>query len=93
MAPEQATGDNVGHPADIYSLGITFYELLTGRVPFTQGDVAYHHRHTEPPDPRSLVDGLPDAMALLVLEMIRKDPAERCASVAEVERRLEQLIG
>ena len=54
MAPEQSIGDAVDHRADLYSLGITLFELATGCVPFTEGDVAYHHRHTPPPDPRVL---------------------------------------
>jgi tRNA A-37 threonylcarbamoyl transferase component Bud32 len=92
MAPEQAKGDSVDHRADIYALGITLYELIAGRLPFVEGDVAYHHRHTQPPDPRSVATGIPDDLAELVLEMIEKDPARRTESAREVERRLEQII-
>jgi tRNA A-37 threonylcarbamoyl transferase component Bud32 len=92
MAPEQATGDRVDHRADLYALGITLFELSVGRVPFDKGDVAYHHRHTEPPDPRSLADGIPDPLAELILQLISKDPDERCNSAEEVEQRLERMI-
>ena len=36
--------------------------------PFSEGDVAYHHRHTTPPDPRSAVPDLPEALATLILQ-------------------------
>ncbi len=89
MAPEQAEGGKVDYRADIYALGVTLFELAAGRVPFPDGDVAYHHRHTPPPDPRTIANGIPDALAELILEMIRKDPNQRCSSIAEVEQRLE----
>ncbi|MBW2697018.1 MAG: protein kinase [Deltaproteobacteria bacterium] len=92
MAPEQATGDRVDHRADLYSLGITLFELAVGHVPFQKGEVAYHHRHTEPPDPRSLADGIPDALAELILQLLRKDPDARCGSAEEVQKRLECII-
>src|SRR6185295_8453927 len=40
MAPEQSAGEQVDHRADLYALGVTFFELLTGGVPFKDGDVA-----------------------------------------------------
>ena len=54
MAPEQAAGEELDHRADLYALGVTLFELLVGRVPFTEGDVTYHHRHTPAPDIREL---------------------------------------
>jgi tetratricopeptide (TPR) repeat protein len=92
MAPEQAAGDRVDHRADLYALGVTLFELVVGRLPFVKGDVAYHHRHTEAPDPRSLANGVPDALAELILELMRKDPAERCGSAGEVEERLDRIV-
>jgi tetratricopeptide (TPR) repeat protein len=84
MAPEQVTGADVDHRADLYGLGATFFELATGQVPFPDGDVTYHHRHTPPPDPRRRRPDLPDALAELILKLLAKDPAERCASAGEV---------
>jgi tRNA A-37 threonylcarbamoyl transferase component Bud32 len=91
MAPEQITGQSVDGRADIYALGVTFFELVTGSFPFPGGDVAYHHRHTPPPDPRSQAPELPEALAELILHMLEKQPENRCASAAEVTRRLNPL--
>jgi len=91
MAPEQIAGEEVDARADLYALGATLCELATGRVPFSDGDVTYHHRHTPPPDPRRRVPGLPDALAELVLELLEKDPGRRCPSADLVVGRLEAL--
>ena len=93
MAPEQAAGDQVDGRADIYALGITFFEMLTGHVPFREGDVQFHHRHTPPPDPREGVADIPPAMAELVLHMMAKKPEDRCASASAVLSRLQQIVG
>ncbi|MCA9509984.1 MAG: protein kinase, partial [Myxococcales bacterium] len=91
MAPEQAVGGDVDHRADLYALGVTLFELATGKVPFEEGDVTLHHRETPPPDPRSLAPGMPDALAALILALMAKDPAARPASAHEVRERLEQI--
>ena len=53
MAPEQALGENVDHRADLYALGVTFWNLLTNAFPFESGDVTFHHRNTPAPDVRT----------------------------------------
>ncbi len=92
MAPEQAAGEQIDGRADVYALGITFYEMLTGVVPFREGDVQFHHRHTPPPDPRGAVGDIPPAMAELVLEMLAKKPEDRVASAGQVLARLQQIV-
>jgi tetratricopeptide (TPR) repeat protein len=92
MAPEQAAGETIDHRADIYAFGVTLFEFITGRVPFQEGDVQYHHRHTPPPDPRSIEPGCPDALAELVLEMMAKSPDDRVADAATVGARLEAIL-
>jgi hypothetical protein len=91
MAPEQSLGDAVDHRADLYALGITLFELATGCVPFTEGDIAYHHRHTPPPDPREMIEDIPAELAELILHLIAKDPDDRCQSAQEVSERLQPL--
>ena len=91
MSPEQIVGSVVDQRTDLYSLGVTLFELVTGRVPFSQGDIAYHHRHTPPPDPRRLVPDVPGALAELLLDLLMKDVSRRCPSADELCRRLESL--
>ena len=91
MAPEQAAGENLDARADLYALGVTFFELVTGNVPYREGDVVYHHRHSPIPDPRERIEGIPDELALLILHLLAKDPAQRCASARDVATRLANL--
>jgi tRNA A-37 threonylcarbamoyl transferase component Bud32 len=91
MAPEQATGEPVDGRADLYALGATLFELLTGAVPFAEGDALHHHRHTPPPDPRASGVEMPDALADLILALLAKAPAERPPSAADVVARLRAI--
>jgi serine/threonine protein kinase len=77
--------------ADVYSFGATLFEMVTGRVPFSEGDVTYHHRHTPPPDPRELASEMPDALAELILDMLAKSPDDRPPSAHAVYTRLEAV--
>jgi serine/threonine-protein kinase len=90
MAPELSSGGAVDTSVDMYSLGVSLFALLTGRVPFRDGDVIHHHRHTPPPDPRGLVEDLPETLAALVLELLAKRPEQR-PDAAQVGERLEAL--
>jgi serine/threonine-protein kinase len=93
MAPEQAAGEAVDHRADLYAFGATLFELVAGSVPFADGDVAYHHRHTPAPDLRQRVAGVPEAFAELVGSLLAKRPEDRPATSAEVGRRLQEIAG
>jgi serine/threonine-protein kinase len=90
MSPEQTLGKNVDHRSDIYSLGVTIFELATGTLPFREGNLPYHHVHTPPPDPREFSADLPQAIAAIIERCLRKDPAERYQSAREI---LEELKG
>ena len=90
MSPEQVLGGDIDHRTDLYSLGVTLFELVTGRVPFDQGDIAYHHRHTPPPDPRELVPELDAALADLILRLLAKDREDRPPTAQAV---LDELRG
>ncbi len=84
MSPEQTLGRAIDPRTDLYSLGVTLFELATGRLPFTEGNLPYHHVHTPPPDPRELVPDLPDALAGVILRCLQKDPAHRYQSAREL---------
>jgi serine/threonine-protein kinase len=92
MAPEQASGEPVDARTDLYSLGATLFQLVTGTVPFEEGDVAYHHRHTAPPDARERLATVPAELAELLLKMMAKAPTERVQSAAEVGARLKPIF-
>ncbi|HEV8323581.1 MAG TPA: protein kinase [Myxococcota bacterium] len=79
MAPEQVSGDPVDARTDVYAFGIILYEMLTGTLPFN-GDTpiscALARLRDDPPDPRTLAP-LPDALAVLVLRCLQREPAGR----------------
>jgi tetratricopeptide (TPR) repeat protein len=91
MAPEQAAGEELDHRADLYAFGVTLYQLVTGTVPFREGDLTYHHRHTAPPDPRTHVQGIPEALAEVILQLLAKAPDDRPGSAADVGKRLQAI--
>jgi eukaryotic-like serine/threonine-protein kinase len=86
MAPEQASGEAVDHRADVYSLGVLLYEMLTGRVPFPGYDYASVIRGqvTAVPPPLRRHDGWepPASVGAVVLRCLEKDPAARPRDMA-----------
>jgi beta-lactam-binding protein with PASTA domain len=91
ISPEQARGQPATPRSDIYSLGVTLYEMLTGRLPFT-GDnaisVAMQHVGEEPPPPRMYNPRIPPQLEMLVLRALSKDPQDRPATAQEFARLL-----
>ncbi len=88
MSPEQTLGRNVDHRTDVYSLGVTLFELCTARLPFMEGNIPYHHVHTPPPDVREVNAQVPDLLAEIIGRCMEKDPDARYATTREI---LEQL--
>jgi sugar lactone lactonase YvrE len=83
MSPEQARGEEVDARSDIFSLGATFYEMLTGRRPF-QGDdpkMAMNRILTMDPPP---IPGLPAPISRILEQCLRKDPKERFQSARDM---------
>src|SRR5262249_62191216 len=86
MSPEQASGETVSHPTDIFALGIVFYELATGRHPFAADsklDVLRAIASRTPLAPSRLNPEIVPALESLILRMLEKD-ARRRPAAAEV---------
>lgn len=98
MSPEQCGEGSVDHQSDIYSLGVTFYYLLTGQRPFT-GDtplsVMMKHLNEPPPDPREFQTDLDPRIVDILLKMIEKDKSNRYPSadvlIADLDAVLSQM--
>ncbi len=97
MSPEQAAGEEVDHRADIYSLGIVLYELLTGRVPFEADSfmgVLSKHIYMQPTPPSQVVSPAPDVGALesVVLRCLEKKREDRYQSFDEFLLDLDRAV-
>lgn len=86
MAPEQASGAQVGPAADIYALGAILYEILTGQPPHALDhvhDVMYAQIHHEPAPPRQRNPQAPELLEQICLRALRKRPEERQGSAGQ----------
>jgi tetratricopeptide (TPR) repeat protein len=91
LSPEQIRGADVGPASDLYALGVTLYELVTGRAPFEADDptqVLTQHLAAEPVAPSHLEPAVDPALERLILALLAKAPAQRPASAAAVAEEL-----
>jgi serine/threonine-protein kinase len=96
MSPEQAQGKPLDHRSDLYSLGVTFYHMLTGLPPFrAESAVALALKHVQEPPLRPSVHRpeIPVELENLVLKLMAKNPADRYQSAAEFLADLAKIRG
>ncbi len=91
MAPEQITGTDIDHRTDLYAVGCTLYELVTGRPPFIDGDILYQQVHTNPIPPSMLVGGVPQLLERLIMSLLAKQLDGRPRSANEVRSVLKSV--
>jgi hypothetical protein len=96
MAPEQAKASANALPqSDIYSLGVLFYEMLTGTVPFddpSPTSVAIQHIQNAPPSPRSINANLNATTEGVLLKALEKSPSDRYQTATELVQALEKAL-
>ncbi len=87
-SPEQCAGGEVDTRSDIYSLGVTFWEMLTAKVPFTGTTVQVMSQHLHAPLPLDHLRGLPTAAIVLLKKMLAKNPDQRPQTPGELRSEL-----
>lgn len=94
ISPEQARGDITNDKADIYSVGVMLYELLTGKLPFESDNtvsVAIMQLQKDPALPRSINPQIPIGIEQIVIKAMQKNPNDRYQSAAEMLLDLEEF--
>ncbi len=96
MSPEQCRNDGVDARSDIYSLGATFFTLLTGQAPFNQGSaiqILFAHCSAPIPDVRDTLPDVPGLCTYIVQKAMAKNPNDRYQNAREMRHDLESLLG
>ncbi len=87
ISPEQARGEITDEKADIYSVGVMLYEMLTGQLPFEADNavsIAIMQLQAEPKHPREINPQIPEGLEDITIKAMQKDPARRYQSAAEM---------
>jgi tetratricopeptide (TPR) repeat protein len=88
MSPEQVLGSAVDQRSDIYSMGISIFEMVSGKVPFEKGDVGYHQVNTVPPPVSQIRTETPDYLSAAIAKCLQKKPEDRFQNTAELKSAL-----
>jgi len=95
-SPEQVRGGYIDEKSDIYSIGVTIFEMITGRLPFdgeSAVSVALKHIQDIPPLPTDIKPGIPSALNMIVMKAMAKSRKDRYQSASELIQDLENLVG
>ena len=95
MAPERILGNDTGESSDIYALGVVFYEMCCGQLPFTAPDVAtFFVKHMNEPAPslRKRNPKVPESLDVLILKMLEKSPKDRPVDSHRIHQDLLEIM-
>ena len=91
MSPEQINGTTVDLRSDIWSFGVLMYEMITGRLPFAghyPSAVIYSILNEEPPEPRTILNDIPEYLERMMMRCLQKNPADRYENATAIEDEL-----
>lgn len=95
MSPEHVKGNITDYRSDIWSLGVVFFEMLTGQLPF-QGNfeqaIIYSILHEKPKSLKKYIANIPDELEKIVFRCLVKDPGKRYQSVEELLADLKSIV-
>ena len=91
MSPEQITGAPISIAADLYALGITLFEAVTGRLPFLGPDFVAQHLGEEAPLASTVAEGVAPGWDPILAGLLIKNPRERTQTLADLRRQLDDL--
>jgi serine/threonine protein kinase len=94
MSPEQIDGERIDERTDIYSLGLTAFEMVTGQRPYPEDDIGKVmelHLNEDVPDPRKLVPDLPEGVSNFIMRATQREPSARYKSISHALKDLEAL--